>query len=454
MKKILIIDDNTEICSLLANYLQRKEYETDEAYTGKSALRLMEKNEYCLIFCDYRLPDFDGVDLLPELKKIRPETPIVIMTAYADVRTSIRCIKLGAMDYITKPIHHQEMFNLVKEAVEKKGVSPSSAPSKRVFKGSKKDYVWGTSPQAKRLLKNIDLIAPTDMTVVVLGESGTGKEYVANSIHEKSTRSGKPFVAVDCGSLTEELAGSELFGHVKGAFTGALQNKTGQFELAKGGTLFLDEIGNLSYENQIKLLRVLQEHKVRKVGGDKDIDIDVRLIVATNEDLQSAVAHGKFREDLYHRLNEFMIELEPLRNRKEDIHNYVNHFLVMANQQLNKNVTGVDDITYDKLRSYYWHGNIRELKNVIKRAVLLANSDEISVENIPTEIVFGSGTSTLVKPTDKKEVTSLKAVVEEAERAAIIQVLERTNFNKSETAKQLKVDRKTLYNKMNQYDLM
>lgn len=454
MKKILIIDDNTEICALLANYLQRKDYETDEAYTGKSALKLMDKNEYVLIFCDYRLPDFDGIDLLPELKKIQPNVPVVIMTAYADVRTSIRCIKLGALDYITKPIHHQEMFNLVKEAVEDKGNSSTPTTAKRAAKKSGKEYVWGGSSQSKRLLNNIDLIAPTDMTVIVLGESGTGKEYVANSIHEKSTRNGKPFVAVDCGSLTEELAGSELFGHVKGAFTGALQNKTGQFELANGGTLFLDEIANLSYENQIKLLRVLQERKVRKVGGDKDIDIDVRLIIATNEDLQAAVAKGKFREDLYHRLNEFVIQLEPLRNRKEDIHHYVDHFLVEANDQLNKTVNGVDDITYEKLRSYYWHGNIRELKNVIKRAVLLANSDMISVENIPTEIVFGSNVSALSSTNEKKEVTSLKSVVEEAERAAIMQVLERTSFNKTETAKQLKVDRKTLYNKMNQYDLM
>ena len=454
MEKILIIDDNTEICALLANYLQRQGYSTDECYTGKSALKLMEKTQYALVFCDYRLPDFDGIDLLPEIKKLQPTVPVVIMTAYADVRTSIRCIKLGALDYITKPIHHQEMIKLVKEALESGGSSAAPATTKRVSKSSEKEYVWGGSPQSKRLLQNIDLIAPTDMTVIVLGESGTGKEYVANSVHEKSTRNGKPFVAVDCGSLTEELAGSELFGHVKGAFTGALQNKTGQFELAKGGTLFLDEIGNLSYENQIKLLRVLQERKVRKVGGDKDIDIDVRLIVATNEDLQTAVANGKFREDLYHRLNEFVLQLEPLRNRKEDIHHYVNHFLVAANEQLNKNVSGVDDITYDKLRNYYWHGNIRELKNVIKRAVLLANSDVISVENIPTEIVFESGSSAFTQTNEKKEITSLKSVVEEAERAAIIQVLERTNFNKTETAKQLQVDRKTLYNKMNQYGLM
>ncbi|MBP9152626.1 MAG: sigma-54-dependent Fis family transcriptional regulator [Flavobacteriales bacterium] len=454
MKRILIIDDNNEICSLLANYLQRQQYETDEAYTGKSALKLMEKNKYALVFCDYRLPDFDGIDLLPELKKIQPDTPVVIMTAYADVRTSIRCIKMGALDYITKPIHHQEMFNLVKEAIANKTTSVDPSPTKRGKKASEKEYVWGNSAQSQRLLKNIELIAPTDMTVIVLGESGTGKEYVANSIHEKSNRNAKPFVAVDCGSLTEELAGSELFGHVKGAFTGALQDKTGQFEHAKGGTLFLDEIGNLSYENQIKLLRVLQERKVRKVGGDKDINIDVRLVVATNEDLQAAVANGKFREDLYHRLNEFTIQLEPLRNRKDDIHHYVEHFLIHANEQLNKNVKGVDDITYDKLRNYYWHGNIRELKNVIKRAVLLANSDTISVENIPTEIVFGSSTNGLKAMTEQKEVTDLRSVVEQAEKAAIIQVLERTNFNKTETAKQLNVDRKTLYNKMNQYGLM
>jgi two-component system, NtrC family, response regulator HydG len=451
IKRILIIDDSTEMCSLLSNYLKREKYETDEAYSGAAGLKSMEKTTYGLVLCDYRLPDFDGIELIPRMKRLQPDTPIVIMTAYADVKTSIRCIRLGALDYITKPIHHQEMFTLVKDALSSRGISAQPViPDKDKGIG----YVWGSSPQSKRMLKNIELVAPTDMTVIIEGESGTGKEFVANAIHERSQRGSKQLVAIDCGSLTEELAGSELFGHVKGSFTGALQDKKGQFELANGGTLFLDEIGNLTYENQVKLLRVLQERKVRKVGGDKDTDIDVRLIVATNEDLPEAVRQGRFREDLFHRLNEFSIYIEPLRERKQDITTYVEHFLRLANESLGKQVRRVDDITAEKLRNYYWHGNIRELKNVMKRAVLLASSDEISVECIPTEIVFGTHASLRPDPTANGEITDLRSVVEEAEKKAILQVLRETNFNKSDTAKRLKVDRKTLYNKMNQYGLI
>lgn len=451
LQRILIIDDSIEMCALLSNYLKRENYQTDEAYSGASGMKLLEKTDYGLILCDYRLPDTDGIELIPRMRRIRPETPIIMMTAYADVKTSIRCIKLGALDYITKPIHHQEMFGLVKDALGKRGI-PADAPKRPMSNGM--DYVWGSSPQSQRMLKNIELVAPTDMTVIVQGESGTGKEYVANAIHGRSQRSDQQFVAIDCGALTEELAGSELFGHVKGAFTGALQDKKGQFELANGGTLFLDEIGNLTYENQVKLLRVLQERKVRRVGGDKDISIDVRLIVATNEDLQEAVRQGRFREDLFHRLNEFAIQIEPLRNRKDDIMTYVGHFLQKANESLGKKVRGVDDIAAEKLRNYYWHGNIRELKNVMKRAVLLAGSDEIGVECIPTEIVFGTHAGLRTETAANGEITDLRSVVEQAEKKAILQVLQETNFNKSDTAKRLKVDRKTLYNKMNQYGLI
>jgi len=234
IKRILIIDDSTEMCSLLSNYLQREKYETDEAYSGAAGLKHMEKTEYGLVLCDYRLPDFDGIELIPRMKRLQPDTPIIIMTAYADVKTSIRCIRLGALDYITKPIHHQEMFGLVKDALSSRGISAQPAKKDRP---SGINYVWGGSPQSKRLLKNIELVAPTDMTVIIQGESGTGKEFVANAIHGHSKRSGKQFVAIDCGSLTEELSGSELFGHVKGAFSGATADRPGRFEAADGGTL-------------------------------------------------------------------------------------------------------------------------------------------------------------------------------------------------------------------------
>ncbi len=452
--KILVVDDNTDICFMLSSYLKREGFETEEAYSGRSALKLLENYQFDLVFCDYRLPDIEGEDLFKEIKKRQPEAQVVIITAYADVKTAIRCMKMGALDYVTKPIHHQEVLLLVKQALNTKTSNKKNSVSKS--KETTK-YVWGPSPQSKKLIKNIDLVAPTDMTVIIQGESGTGKEYVANSIHEKSDRKDKPFIAIDCGSLAEELAGSELFGHVKGAFTGAVNEKTGQFEIAKGGTLFLDEIGNLSYENQVKLLRVLQERKVRKVGGTKDIDIDVRLIVATNEDLQEAVENGDFREDIYHRLNEFMIRIDPLRNRPDDIDVYIDYFLDGANKALGKEVKKIDEITLGKLRSYFWHGNLRELKNVIKRAVLLANGNTITMECVPEEIVFGSTFSKAPNGnggTVSGPIKDLKSVVEEAEKNAIMLVLQETSFNKSKAADRLDIDRKTLYNKMKQYNLI
>jgi two-component system response regulator HydG len=450
-QRILIVDDSTELCSLLSNYLKRENFETDEAYSAASALKLLEKNQYGLVICDYRLPDADGIDLIPKMKRLQPDTPIIIMTAYADVKISIRCIKLGALDYITKPIHHQEMLALVKDALTSGG-TPAQQPAKA--KATKSNYVWGNSPQSKRMLKNIELVAPTDMTVIVHGESGTGKEFVANAIHERSPRSGKQFVAIDCGSLTEELAGSELFGHIKGAFTGALQDKKGQFELANGGTLFLDEIGNLTYENQVKLLRVLQERKVRKVVATRTFRSMCASWWPPTKICKRPCAKGGSEKTCFHRLNEFSIQIDPLRERKQDIDIYVEHFLHMANESLSKQVKQVDDITYEKLRNYYWHGNIRELKNVMKRAVLLASSNEISVDCIPTEIVFGTHASLKPESGDNGAIVDLKSVVEEAEKKAIMQVLRETNFNKSDTAKRLKVDRKTLYNKMNQYGLV
>ncbi len=450
MAKILVIDDNVDSCFILSSYLKKEKFETEEAYSGKSALKLLEKHDFDIAFCDYRLPDFDGIDLLKELKKKNSEMGVVIMTAYADVKIAIQCVRLGALDYITKPIHHQEMVLLIRDFLKKEDTKEKKPSSK-----SSEKYVWGESQQSQRLLKNIELIAPTEMTAIIQGESGTGKEYVAKAIHDLSKRKNKPFVAIDCGSLSEELAASEMFGHIKGSFTGAVQDKTGQFEYAKGGTLFLDEIGNLSYENQIKLLRVLQERKIRKVGGNNDIDIDVRLIVASNENLTEAARSGKFREDLYHRLNEFMIQIAPLRERKEDVKIYVQHFLQEANDALGKKVKEIDDLTYEKLLSYYWHGNLRELRNVIKRAVLLSTTDVVTLECIPEEIIFSSPKT---ENGDLNDIPlnnfELSTIVAEAEKRAILHVLSKVANNRSRAAEVLNVDRKTLYNKMKAYGII
>lgn len=455
-EKILIVDDEIDICLLLNKFLSKKGYKVEEAYTGKKALALIEKNDYDLVICDFRLPDMDGTESIKLIKSLKPQLKIVIITGYSDVKTAVQCIKLGAFEYVTKPIYPEEILLSVKKALESR---PSEEPidhDKPKAKKSTNDpqvYIQGISPQSKRLEQVIGLLAPTDMSVIIQGESGTGKEFVANSIHNKSKRAKKPFVAIDCGALPKELAGSELFGHIKGSFTGAINNKTGHFEMANAGTIFLDEIGNLSYENQIKLLRVLQERKVRKIGDTKDINIDVRVIAASNEDLSEAVKKGRFREDLYYRLNEFMIDIAPLREKREDIMLFGKYFLRQSNEELGKNIEGFEKEAENRLTNHYWPGNLRELKNVVKRAVLLCQDKKISVQNLPMEITNPSLSDTLYTEEEGNNIADLKSVAELAEKKAILKVLEQTGYNKTKAANVLKIDRKTLYNKMESYGI-
>ncbi|UII30288.1 sigma-54 dependent transcriptional regulator [Fulvivirga ulvae] len=460
MEKILIIDDDNDICLLLNKFLTKNNYEVEYVNTGEEAIRLLKKVTFDLVISDYRLPDEDGVSLLRKIKIINPDTAVIIITGYSDVRIAVQTLKHGAYDYVTKPLYPDEILVTVKDAIkqqkEQKQVAQTNTSNSRGrSKAQSKKYVSGRSSQAEIVQKHIDLIAPTDMSVIITGETGTGKEFVANAIHNKSQRKDQPFIAIDCGALPKELAGSELFGHMKGAFTGALADKQGSFELANGGTLFLDEIGNLTYENQIKLLRVLQERKIKRLGGIKDIDIDVRVIAATNEDLKETVRNGKFREDLYHRLNEFKIELSPLRERKTDILIFAEHFLQLANGQLNKNVERFESDVEEKLRNYYWHGNLRELQNVVKRSVLLCQGDSVSLECLPSEIISPDYLSSALISNDAQaaDFTNLKSVSENAERSAIISVLEKTGYNKTKAAEVLNIDRKTLYNKLKAYDI-
>lgn len=464
MQKILLIDDDRDICLLLERFLRKKDYRVDSCYKGEMAVELLKKESFDLILCDYRLPDTNGLEMLQRIRILRPEAIVIIITGYSDVRIAVQTLKYGAYDYVTKPLYPDEILITIKEALqsgrsigfeeagEEREAKTDAIPKSEVVK---QGFVPGVSAQSKTVQKHIDLIAPTDMSVIITGETGTGKEFVAKAIHSQSARKDKPFVAIDCGALPKDLAGSELFGHVKGAFTGALQDKTGSFELANGGTLFLDEIGNLSYENQIKLLRVLQERKIRRVGGTKDIDIDVRILVATNEDLKSAVREGKFREDIYHRLNEFKIELSPIRERKEDIVLFAGHFLRNANRQLNKNVQDFSPEVIDLLQNYYWHGNLRELNNVVKRAVLLCQEAQIHPECLPREIIHNE--SALGEPgagdTASMVVNNLKMASESIEKQVIINMLEKTGYNKTKAAIALNIDRKTLYNKIKAYNI-
>lgn len=448
MNKILIIDDDQDIRLLLDRFLSKNGFVTETGSNGESAIELLKQNVFDLILCDFKLPDITGLELIQKIKILNPGASIIVITGYSDVKVAVKSIKLGAYDYVTKPLYPDEILLTIRQALESK--NHQDKPKKPV---RRKSFVIGESPQAKQVMQHIKLIAPTDMSVIIQGETGTGKEFVANEIHNFSKRKDKPFVAIDCGALPKDLAGSELFGHVKGAFTGALNDKTGSFESANGGTLFLDEIGNLSYENQVKLLRVIQERKIKKIGGIKDIPIDVRLIVATNENLSEAVKRGDFREDLFHRFNEFKIELAPLRERKADIRVYAQHFLSLANQELDKNVQSFDTEVISRMKNYYWHGNLRELYNVVKRAVLLCQTDQLTLECLPEEIKSPVFLDSPKSDSIGEEPANLKSVSKIAERDAIISVLEKTGYNKTKAADVLNIDRKTLYNKMKSYNI-
>lgn len=484
MQKILVIDDDRDMCLLLKHFLTRKGYEVTEMYNGKKALEYLDTTQPDLIMSDLRLEDMDGIELLKKIKEKYPAVPVIIMTGYSDIKTSVNAIKLGAFDYVTKPLLPDEILLTIQHALQKEemGAAPNVAVDNGVRENGREkgnvihsgDYIFGDTDAFVNILKQITLVAPTNYSVIIYGESGSGKEAIAQEIHKRSKRAGKPFVAIDCGALSKELSGSELFGHEKGAFTGALNQKAGSFEVANGGTIFLDEIANLSYDVQVSLLRVVQERKMRRVGGLKDIELDVRIIIASNEQLWEAARKGKFREDLYHRFNEFNINVPPLRERKEDIMLFAHHFLQQTNAELDKRVKGFTPETEAIFKSYVWYGNLRELKNVIKKATLLTDTSYIEPHVLPFEIsnysrlqfdgqpVSQSVASAGAVPVaqDVRSVHSSKAIVDgtslkeasiDAEFETIMRALRQANYNKSKAAKILQIDRKTLYNKMNQY---
>ncbi|MBC7486374.1 MAG: sigma-54-dependent Fis family transcriptional regulator [Cytophagaceae bacterium] len=472
MAKILIIDDNIDICQLLERFFKKKGHDTKFFTSEVNALDYLKTNECDLVFCDFRLPKMDGKEVLEKIKQIDPTIQVVIITGYSDVKTAVDVIKLGAFDYVTKPLFPDEILITMEKALKNKaslgqgqedGALSKDKPSNPIHKNGSsavpsKQIIIGKSPEAKNIQKQIELVAPTNYSVIIYGESGTGKESIAYSIHSQSTRKDKPFVAVDCGSLYKELAGSELFGHEKGAFTGALQSKVGQFELANGGTIFLDEIANLSYDIQVSLLRVIQERKIRRLGSQKETPIDVRIIVASNEKINGSTSKGTFREDLYHRFNEFSIDLPALRDRKNDIMMFADFFLANANNELGKQIEGFDEEVEGIFLDYNWPGNLRELNNVIKRAVLLSGKNKITAETLPQEIVFQSKFSLIDDKSESKPLNgdahNLKSIALNAEFEKIVEVLKKVNFNKSKAAQLLNIDRKTLYNKMKIFNLL
>lgn len=488
-QKILVIDDDTDICLLLRRFLTKNGYEVAIAHNGVSGLATLEEFHPELVLTDFRLGDIDGETILMRIKEKFPSVPVLIITGYSDIKVAINVMKKGAFDYITKPLFPDEILLTIQRALNNPDKSeiqqeesassdnPQVSASRR--KKVQNQYIFGEGVESSYLYKQVDLVAPTNYSVLIYGESGSGKEAVALEIHKRSKRASGPFVAMDCGAISRELAASELFGHEKGSFTGALNQKIGHFEMANGGTLFLDEVGNLPYDVQMSLLRVVQERKLRRIGGTREIEVDVRIVVASNERLIEAARRGKFREDLYYRFNEFSIDVPPLRERRTDLMVFAQFFLDKTNLELNKNVQGFTPEVEKAFKQYPWPGNLRELRNVIKRSTLLADGDYIDVRTLPFELLnydkllFVEPATTNFSPPEKPPISTyepltvaeptpsvsnpskvdLKSAALEAEYEMILNVLKKVNFNKSKAAQTLGIDRKTLYNKMKNINL-
>lgn len=446
--KILIVEDDISFGTMLEKWFEKNGYVAKWCTGMLSAQETLSDSTYDIVLSDLRLPDGDGIMLLNWLNERQLSVPVIIMTGYGEIQTAVSAIKLGAFDFLEKPINPSILAQKIEAAFNEKKTEKSiqKKQTKDIKKeDKKKNTVEGRSTLSTRMYSFINTVAPTQMAVMIIGESGTGKEHAARMIHERSTRADGPFIAVDCGGLSTELAPSELFGHKKGSFTSAIEDKTGFFAEANGGTLFLDEVGNLPYGVQMQMLRTLQEKKIRPVGSASDLDVDVRIVTATNENLEKAIADGTFREDLYHRLNEFMIEVPALRNCKDDIPLYAEHFVAEANTELDKKIKFISAKVFSRLETYSWPGNLRELRNVIRRSVLFSNGDTITLESLP---FLSDKTVESNKETD----VSLNVSPEE-EKEKIMLALEKTKGNKSKAAILLRIDRKTLYNKINKYGL-
>lgn len=446
MPNILVIDDDASFCLMLKSFFNKNGLNATVAFNLRDGIKATSETHFDIILTDYRLPDGNGIELLNSVKRHSQETVVILMTGYADIKIAVNAVKMGAFEYVAKPINPDEILHIIKNGLASVAKNSSSAS-----KVNGPEYIEGKCEAALKMQEYINLVGPTEMSVLILGESGTGKEYAARRIHQFSKRKDAKFVAVDCGALPKDIAGSELFGHVKGSFTGAVNDKIGHFEEANGGTIFLDEIGNLSYDVQVNLLRAIQERKIRRVGSTKETSIDVRILAATNEDLKSAIKNGDFREDLYHRLNEFSIGLPPLRERKEDLLDFAYYFKDKASQEFAKQNVEFDQNVLNVFQSYEWPGNIREMKNVVRRAVLLATNNLVTTSCLPDEMLETSFTPSVA--TDENMAVDLKSVKEKSEQELIISTIIKAKYNKSQAAKLLGIDRKTLYNKLKQYGI-
>ena len=449
MPHILIVEDDLTFATMMQTWLRKKGFDVDRVSSVSAAARqLTDTPNFDLILSDLRLPDHDGLFLLEWMRKHNLRIPFIVMTSYAEVQNAVLAMKTGASDYIAKPVQPDILLQKIRDALSTPEPAPTPQPATPAPEVKAQEptadvprYIEGKSEASRQLYEYVGLVAPTPMSVLILGASGTGKEYVARRIHELSPRRDKPFFALDCGAIPKEVAASEFFGYVKGTFTGATTDKTGAFVEANGGTLFLDEVGNLSYDVQVQLLRALQERKVRPLGGAHEIDVDIRLVCATNGDLASLVADGQFREDLYHRINEFTIYMPELKDRGADIFLFADLFIKHANADLGRDVIGLDDKASERIASYAWPGNLRELNNVMRRATLLAKGKHIGLSDLERSMAPSTPTEPLALHDELTEQQRIEAA------------LHATGGNKSKAAQLLAVDRKTLYNKMKRYGM-
>ena len=438
MKHILIVEDDTTFAVMLQTWLSKKKFSVVSVSGIAAAKKTLIESSVDLVLCDLRLPDGDGIDLLEWVSNRNVNVPLIVMTSYAAIPSAVQAMKLGARDYISKPVNPEDLLQKINE-VFNAGVKTGKQIPVSESVPEETNYLEGQSEAARQLYTYVKLVAPTSMSVLINGASGTGKEYVAKRIHQLSKRSEKPFVAIDCGAIPKELAASEFFGHKKGSFTGAIEDKVGAFIEADGGTIFLDEIGNLSYDVQVQLLRVLQERRVKPIGTTTEVKVDVRLIAATNEDLKASIKSGAFREDLYHRINEFTIYMPHLCERGEDIPLFANFFLDQANRELEKPVPGFLPEAMEKISQYTWPGNLREMRNTVMRAALLAQGNPIRVEHLGIDMNIDKSINILHDP--------------DSERTKIVSALQKCLGNKSKAAAMLGIDRKTLYNKLKLYQI-
>ena len=449
--RILIVDDEKVQLEILEGFLVKQGYEATAAEDGQRALEKFKNGSFDAVLTDYRMPGMDGIQLLREVRRLQPEAVVVIMTAYGTVGTAVAAMKEGAYDYLTKPIDLDELLLLIQRVEREVGLDQENRELKEQLREKfKVDFIVSASRQMEEALNLVGRVSRSSATILILGESGTGKELIARAIHYSSPRADKPFVKVNCAALPENLLESELFGHEKGAFTGAVARRIGRFELADQGSIFLDEIGDLSPSLQMKLLRVLQEKEFERVGSNQTIRSDVRVIAATNRTLEAAIPKGTFREDLYYRLNVVTISLPPLRERKEDIPLLVEHFLKKYNRENKKKVTSLSKEGRDLLRRYDYPGNVRELENIVERAVVLCRGDTLTTQDLPLNLREGKAEAALERD---RGTQSLPGTLEEIERQLILKALERSGGVQTKAAEELGISERVLRYKMKKYSL-